>query len=153
MTTFTTAAAVARYALAGKAVISLRSKKTGNHLTFLIERNRQNALRWWVSVKGVDTRYRYLGMLEDQLELMHSRTGIATRYALLLTGKSAAYRPSLTVNAFDYFIKHVLGDDVIPADLEVRHEGHCGRCGRGLTDPASIDIGIGPECQRKMGIS
>jgi len=29
------------------------------------------------------------------------------------------------------------------------HEGRCGRCGRKLTVPASIDSGLGPECRGK----
>jgi Family of unknown function (DUF6011) len=28
------------------------------------------------------------------------------------------------------------------------HTGHCGFCGRALTDPKSKEIGIGPECLR-----
>jgi hypothetical protein len=28
--------------------------------------------------------------------------------------------------------------------------GHCRRCGRKLTDPHSIDLGIGPECFQKQ---
>jgi hypothetical protein len=28
------------------------------------------------------------------------------------------------------------------------HTGHCGFCGRALTDPKSREIGIGPECLR-----
>lgn len=143
MTTFPTAGAARLYTLAGKAVIVLRSKKTSNHLTFRVERNRHNALRWWVSTKGVDGHFRYLGMLEDH----------ADHFALHLTGKSAAYRPSIIVNAFDYFVKHVLSANTIPDDLEVRHEGHCGRCGRALTDPRSIDMGIGPECMKSMGVA
>jgi hypothetical protein len=30
--------------------------------------------------------------------------------------------------------------------LEVWHEGRCGRCGRALTVPESVERGIGPEC-------
>ena len=34
----------------------------------------------------------------------------------------------------------------VPEQLEVWHEGRCGRCGRALTVPESIERGIGPEC-------
>ncbi len=33
--------------------------------------------------------------------------------------------------------------------VRVLHEGRCGRCGRKLTVPASIDTGLGPECRGK----
>lgn len=39
-----------------------------------------------------------------------------------------------------------LARGVMPAGLEVWHEGRCGRCGRTLTVPSSIANGIGPEC-------
>jgi hypothetical protein len=33
------------------------------------------------------------------------------------------------------------------AGWNVHHEGRCGKCGRMLTDPDSIRIGIGPHCR------
>ncbi len=40
----------------------------------------------------------------------------------------------------------------MPDGLEVREEDLCGCCGRALTDPVSIDRGIGPDCYgRKTG--
>ncbi len=38
----------------------------------------------------------------------------------------------------------------MPEQLEVWHEGCCGKCGRKLTDAESIARGIGPECYGKM---
>jgi hypothetical protein len=32
----------------------------------------------------------------------------------------------------------------------LQEESHCGVCGRTLTDPESIDLGIGPECNRRQ---
>lgn len=39
---------------------------------------------------------------------------------------------------------------VLGTFLEVWHEGKCGRCGRKLTVPESIEAGLGPECQLKV---
>ena len=36
-----------------------------------------------------------------------------------------------------------------PATVEIWHEGVCGRCGRTLTVPESIESGIGPVCAGK----
>jgi hypothetical protein len=41
-------------------------------------------------------------------------------------------------------------NDILKAGFELRHEGRCGRCGRRLTTPESIDRGLGPECASKM---
>lgn len=34
-------------------------------------------------------------------------------------------------------------------ECEVWHEGRCGRCGRKLTVPESIETGIGPDCAKR----
>jgi hypothetical protein len=35
-----------------------------------------------------------------------------------------------------------------PVGYEIRHAGRCGRCGRLLTVPESIESGLGPECSK-----
>jgi hypothetical protein len=40
-------------------------------------------------------------------------------------------------------------EDILRAGFEIRHEGRCGRCGRRLTVPLSIDTGLGPICAGK----
>lgn len=35
--------------------------------------------------------------------------------------------------------------------VEVQHAGSCGRCGRLLTEPLSLETGIGPVCRERMG--
>lgn len=37
----------------------------------------------------------------------------------------------------------------MPEQLEFWHEGRCARCARVLTDPVSIERGLGPECAGK----
>lgn len=37
----------------------------------------------------------------------------------------------------------------LPEQVQVWHQGSCGRCGRDLTVPLSINRGIGPECIHK----
>ncbi len=38
------------------------------------------------------------------------------------------------------------GEDITKHGFELMHEGRCGRCGRPLTRPESIEIGLGPVC-------
>jgi len=40
----------------------------------------------------------------------------------------------------------------IPEGYSIQHEGKCCACGRKLTTPESIDLGIGPECAKKRGV-
>ena len=41
----------------------------------------------------------------------------------------------------------------LPEALEIKGESGCARCGRKLTNPDSIDDGLGPICRGKMGKS
>jgi hypothetical protein len=82
--------------------------------------------------------YSYVGMLD------------ASRGTIRLTRKSAYKPDSLPVRAFDWTIGRLwLGRPIEPA--RVLHAGRCGRCGRVLTVPASIESGFGPECIGKIG--
>lgn len=37
-----------------------------------------------------------------------------------------------------------------PEGYVIKHAGRCGRCGRILTVPESIDLGLGPECAGRV---
>ncbi|HEY1187923.1 MAG TPA: DUF6011 domain-containing protein [Gemmata sp.] len=41
-------------------------------------------------------------------------------------------------------------EDISKAGWRVMHDGRCARCRRQLTDPVSIDRGIGPDCYEMM---
>lgn len=40
----------------------------------------------------------------------------------------------------------------VPMQYTIRHSGNCGKCGRPLTTPASLDTGLGPDCAAAMGV-
>lgn len=50
--------------------------------------------------------------------------------------------------AFAWFLARMpRGGELAASDvIEVWHEGKCGRCGRKLTVPESLERGIGPDC-------
>lgn len=60
------------------------------------------------------------------------------------TAKSKVAREALSFRAFEFFSKHFEDER-----LDVWQEGRCGRCGRKLTVPESIDRGLGPDCATK----
>jgi hypothetical protein len=41
----------------------------------------------------------------------------------------------------------------LPFGYKVYHTGQCGVCGRALTDPVSIELGIGPYCIKRIKAS
>lgn len=67
-----------------------------------------------------------------------------------LTRKSRMTADSGPVKALGWVLTRIWrGADIQPA--RIYHVGRCGRCGRALTVPASIESGFGPECMAKMG--
>ena len=140
---FPSVAALKQFALAGNATLTVRSLKTGAHFTYNIRQAEKTEANpnpaWFVRVLGDGDRWVYLGMLREPTA------------PLLLTKASKANADSPSVRAFTFTWAH-LQTGRLPEQLEVRHDGHCGRCSRTLTNPDSLDLGIGPDCAEKMGL-
>jgi hypothetical protein len=129
---------IVQFMSAGRAVFTLRSRKTGEHLTYKIEKKRitnhtANEL-FFVSVLRGPEEWTYIGVYDDR----------ARRVNLTRNSRVTADAPSF--KGLNWFLKHIGHPRV-----EFRHEGKCCRCGRPLTHPDSIDSGIGPECAARLG--
>ena len=57
---------------------------------------------------------------------------------------------SLTLVSQKTDTRHLLHHGNLPPALEVWHEGRCGRCGRKLTTPQSVETGFGPVCAQNL---
>lgn len=141
------AAAARGFILAGNACFTVKSAKTGTRYTYKVTRGdcsrcKKPVCGCWAHptyfvalLTGPDNTagYTYLGMIREDFK--------ATR----ATGAQQTGKPFL---AFAYVWK-ALSAGVYPAQVEIWHEGRCGRCGRNLTVPESIASGIGPVCAEK----
>ena len=56
----------------------------------------------------------------------------------------AGEKANMAGAVLNWTINHAAKDDL--RTVRVLHSGSCGRCGRKLTVPESIDTGLGPEC-------
>ena len=127
-----------QFIFAGRAVFTITSTKTGQSFTYRIARagsNRDNGPLFASVLTGPDnTRdYTYMGIvLQDEKRIRNTRGS-------KVFGDAPSWR------ALEWFLQHVDSDRV-----EVRHMGRCGRCGRALTVPSSIDSGLGPECAGRV---
>jgi len=129
------------YLLAGRAVFTVVNRNTGNRFTFkvtLAEKRANNEPATWfvAALSGPDNQshYRYLG------KIWHSQ--YAPNHH-----KAPADWPTQRVAS--WLLKQVLIGAELPEGVEILHSGRCGRCGRLLTDPESINRGLGPECASK----
>ncbi len=142
---FTAADACLRFLLAGNARVTLVSRKTGTRFTYRVAavREKRGPVTHFVSLligPSNDSDYRYLGTVREVLG-----RDVVSKVFSHGGAKAVAKATTPSALAFAWFFgKLLLGQ--IPDELEVHHEGHCGRCGRALTVPESVLSGLGPEC-------
>lgn len=134
---FSAAATTVAFMLAGDAHVTFESEKTGVHLTYNVRKAGQSAtatsrVTHFVSVLTAPDHYEYLGCLYEGKVYAHGR-----RSKIGSDAKSHV--------AFAWVWKH-LSSGRMPGSLAVYHEGRCGKCGRRLTTPESIERGLGPTC-------
>lgn len=119
------------FLLAGNAIVTFKSLATGKHFTYRIKA-KKGADIWFVEVmynyesKG----FAYIGCIMPDGIFKHTKGS-----------KMAKSSPSF--KAFDWCWNNLTSDQ-----LEIWHEGRCGRCGRLLTEPKSIACGFGPACKQ-----
>ncbi len=123
------------FTFAGKAIITLESRKTDKHFTYRVKQAKDNNELFFVSVLVNTGEYNYIG--------------IVTKRGFQWTKRSTVPQNAPCLVAFNWFFNL----KTLPYELTVRHEGKCGCCGRSLTVPASIDRGIGPECAKRVKIA
>ena len=129
---------IKNFVLAGNATITIRSGATGSRFTFKIRtpKHAQSPI-WFVSLlTGSDNEnhYEYVGQIRNNGLFDHGR-------------KSRISNDATSVKAFSWFWNMIrAGRSNILEQAEVYHEGRCGRCGRKLTVPESVESGFGPEC-------
>jgi Family of unknown function (DUF6011) len=141
---FSTLKAAKDFAFAGRALITLESKKSGNHHTYKIVAADDKENFFFVShlINGSADggTFAYLGVVNMQEN--------AGEGHFRLTKKSTAAWDAPSVKAFQFF----MASKELHPQLVIHHENHCGKCGRTLTEPESIECGIGPVCRAQMGL-
>lgn len=136
-----------QFILAGDAVftVELPAGAEKPHYTYRVQKVEAND-RWPESffvklLTGPDNTsdYTYLGKLDP------------TAPRLVLTGKSKLPAEALPVRLLNRILARVWAGDHAAYEQHgyaTHHEGRCGRCGRALTVPESVESGFGPECTK-----
>jgi len=116
---------------AGKSLFTVVNEKTGNRFTYKVVRSKDNPI-WFVKVlngSNNDSNYLYIGAIKEN--------------SFGLTKNSKVKPDAKSFKVFDWIWHHATS---LPENIKFYHEGRCGRCGRTLTVPESIESGFGPEC-------
>jgi hypothetical protein len=132
MQPFSNPADACNFIEAGNAYVTLVSKKTSARFTYRVRRPDPLSTIHFISVLTSPEIYQYLGVLD--------------RGVYRQTAKSKIDPNAPSAQAWLWAWTN-LRRNVLPEQLEVWHEGRCGRCGRQLTVPSSIAKGLGPTCE------
>ncbi len=127
------------FALAGNATFTVTSLRTGTRFTYKIRQPKPESPHFVSVLTGPnnDENYTFLGTIFPGNVYVHGKRSTISMSA-----------PAAT--AFNWLWNH--RDTVKNFQIQINHAGKCCRCGRTLTVPASIESGIGPECESKMGL-
>lgn len=116
----------------------------------LIERIRQNPQGHWVDNKG--------GFMKRVRQSVQSGRGLSKAMNFRLNGAMRKYKVpacpkqlGLKAVIFPWTWNRILDQGSLPESVEVWHEGGCCHCNRKLTVPASIELGMGPDCAEDHG--
>lgn len=127
--------------LAGNAILTFESKKTGAHFTFNVRLPKKAFAVKTFMVKVLtgsdnESSYTYIGhVFETTPTIFHHGK------------KSRVGAEAPSVVAFKYVFENLMGErDEKLQSVAIYHQGCCCRCGRTLTTPESIQRGMGPEC-------
>ena len=125
-----------KFLLAGEAVVTIKSLRSGEHLTLRFRHTENRAGAYFIdALRGPDNTRDYVYVAYCSVN-----GGGALRLRKVVEG--SALRAHL-----EWFLDAVWSEeDGLFRAAEVRHAGRCGRCGRLLTTPESIDTGLGPTC-------
>ena len=127
------------YMKAGNATMTFTSLKSGNHFTYKIKRKEvgENTYIYFVKVlsgPNNEDHYQYIGFID--------------KFGKFKPGKKG-HPDSTSFKSFEWVYRNIENQH-LPANVQIQHEGRCGRCNRKLTHPESIKRGIGPECAKKV---
>lgn len=143
----TEAQLVHRFILAGNATFTIVSRKTGDRYTYKVTKKENQFDRrqhvWFVALlTGPDNNSSYdcIGLLKKNgmFNWTFNRT---KRY-------TTSNAPS--IKGFEFFWEHLDTKVQLHPMIQFYHAGRCGRCGRTLTVPESVESGFGPECAGRL---
>jgi hypothetical protein len=125
------------YMLGGFAIFTVSSIKTGKFYTYKVIRYKKNSRVYFVGVLTEGNKYRYVCSIIDGKLFKHKSTSPSVPI------------DSMHVRIFAW-VYGALNKTTIemPKGLLFYHHGHCCCCGRRITDPKSINSGVGPVCAK-----
>lgn len=140
---------IQRFIEGGNATFTIRNPATGTRFTYRARRpddaqpGKERPI-WMSLMNGPDN--------EDSFQFIGTtwpaNPGLTP---IRQSKKSKVSTEAPSFRALEWVLRNLLSQAHMDK-IEVWHEGRCGRCGRKLTVPESVQRGFGPECSSILGI-
>lgn len=143
----TTPESIRRFIEGGNATFTIKNPATGVRFTYRAKRppldpqSTRGRPIWLALLSGPDneSNYSYIGAVYAEGNVYSP---------IRRSSKSKVGPEAISAISLEWFLRNL---DKLNG-VEVWHEGRCGRCGRKLTVPESVEAGFGPECSSILGI-
>jgi hypothetical protein len=130
-----TSVAFPKVLMAGNATLTFESTQSDKHMTFNVKKHKERELYF--------VRLRVKGEGDGAWEFMGT---IFPNETFGRSAKSKLPKDHLAFKVFEY-IYLSRNTPINLQTMRIYHEGRCLACGRALTDPDSVRIGLGPQCR------
>lgn len=140
----------AKLLLAGNCIFTAKSEVTNTYFTYKITQDKFDKHKWYVrTLMGNNINnprdYYYLGIIRNLF--IDEFVGYAPDVYFELTLNSCCNASDLRVKAIKYIVDSL---PELPRQVTLYHNCRCARCGRRLTSPESIKLGIGKDCLKSL---
>jgi len=123
-----------KFILGGKSFVTFLNTKTDNRFTFKVVKHKKDDIYFVNVLTGPDV-YSFVGTVRDGVYKHSPKSNISNE--------------AQSVKVFNYIVNKLASNN-LPDFIEIYHDGRCGKCGRQLTVPDSIETGFGPECAKSL---
>ncbi len=134
--------------LQGRFIFTVQSISTNTRYTFKVKEasggyHSKGYYVYVLSGRDNNSNYYYLGFIFKDTGVFRVRKSFQnTEHNTLFQSKALPE----SILGFGWLYKHIHHTELIDQKVILWHEGRCARCGRRLTDPLSIERGLGAEC-------
>lgn len=127
---------IRNFILAGKSTFTIQSIKTDSHLTFKV--NKKDDI-WFVKCLMNGEKYTFIGTIFQKNNTLFYKP----------SNKSVVTSEATSQKVIGWLIANIDNYSKLDSQMIFLHSGKCGRCGKELTNPVSIESGLGPQCSAR----
>lgn len=139
---------VQNYIVNTKSDFVIKNMKSGNSFEYRVEINttscKTNKNIYYIYTKHIESVY--IGMIVFENVIINGETTIQKNFFISKRIQEMTDGIQKRGYIFQALFKLIYQDQKMPIGIEFYHTGLCAVCGRKLTNPKYMAIGIGPKC-------